>query len=231
MATTDWTYLNDGLDIATVDRGVTAGIPRPPGGGSFLFGFNSLTAAKGAVALFANQPNFAPMAKGGSIRGCLQRGPGGGPTGFSPFLFLCGQGTSVNDNAYQLGLSDDDPHRIVLRKGSIVAGVPASDGPGVLLRSSESFAQGTWLHLRLDVVVNTNGDVVLSVFRNDLVAHPIGSAPDWKPVAGMSPFIDDALAINSGSKPFTSGRGGFGFSTSDVTRRGFVDQLELFRQT
>ena len=51
MASTDWTYLNDGLDIATVDRGVTAGIPRPPGGGSFLFGFNSLTAAKGAVAL------------------------------------------------------------------------------------------------------------------------------------------------------------------------------------
>lgn len=62
MASTDWTYLNDGLDIATVDRGVTAGIPRPPGGGSFLFGFNSLTAAKGAVALFANLVNFAPMA-------------------------------------------------------------------------------------------------------------------------------------------------------------------------
>ena len=35
MASTDWTYLNDGLDIATVDRGVTAGIPRPPGGGAF----------------------------------------------------------------------------------------------------------------------------------------------------------------------------------------------------
>jgi hypothetical protein len=88
MASTDWTYLNDGLDIATVDRGVTAGIARPPGGGSFLFGFNSLTAAKGAVGLFANLVNFAPMAKGGSIRGCLQRGPGGGPTAFSPSLFL-----------------------------------------------------------------------------------------------------------------------------------------------
>ena len=32
MAEADWTYLNDGLDIATVDRGVTAGIARPPGG-------------------------------------------------------------------------------------------------------------------------------------------------------------------------------------------------------
>jgi hypothetical protein len=231
MASTDWTYLNDGLDIATVDRGVTAGIPRPPGGGAFLFGFNSLTAAKGAVALFANLVNFAPMAKGGSIRGCLQRGPGGGPTAFSPYLFLCGQGLSVNDNAYMLGLSDDDPHRIVLRKGSIVNGASTSDSPGALLRSSDSFAQGTWLHLRLDVVVNTNGDVVLSVFRNDLDKHAIGTTPDWQPVAGMAPFIDDALAINSGSKPLTSGRGGFGFTVGDVTRRGFFDQIELMRQT
>ena len=230
MASKDWTYLNDGLDIATVDRGVTAGIPRPPGGGSFLFGFNSLTVAKGAVALFANVVNFAPMAKGGSIRGCLQRGPGGGPTAFSPFLFLCGQDTSVNDNAYLVGLSDDDPHRIVLCKGAVVRGTPASNGPGVLLRSSDSFVQGTWLHLRLDVIVNPNGDVVLSVFRNDVDNHPLGTAPDWEPVAGMPTFIDDALGINSGSQPFTSGRGGFGFAVSDVTRRGFFDQLELARQ-
>jgi hypothetical protein len=231
MAATDWTFLNDGLDAASVARGVTAGIARPPGGGSFVYGFNSLGVAKGAVALFANQANFAPMAKGGSIRGCVQRGPGGGATGFGPFLFLCGQGTSVNDNAYLLGLSDDDPHRIVLRKGSVAAGIGAADGPGALTHSSESFAQGTWLHLRLDVVVNTNGDVVLSVFRNDLVKHPVGAAADWQPVAGMATFIDDALAINSGSKPFTSGRGGFGFAVSDVTRRGFFDQLEIARQT
>jgi hypothetical protein len=42
MAQADWTFLNDGLDIATVDRGVTAGIARPPGGDSFLYAFNSL---------------------------------------------------------------------------------------------------------------------------------------------------------------------------------------------
>jgi len=44
MAQADWTFLNDGLDIATLDRGVTAGIARPPGGGSFLYAFNSLAA-------------------------------------------------------------------------------------------------------------------------------------------------------------------------------------------
>ncbi|WAM28297.1 hypothetical protein [Myxococcus sp. NMCA1] len=230
MALADWTYLNQGLDIATVDRGVTAGIARPPGGGNFLFAFNSLTAAQGAVALFANLPDFVPMARGGSIRGCLQRGPGGGPTGFSPFLFLCGQGTSVNDSAYLLGLSDDEPHRVVLRKGAVATGLPDADGPGVLLKSSASFTLGTWLHLRLDVIVNANGDVVLKALQNDLVAHPLGTPPDWQPVPGMADFIDDALGINSGSQPLTSGRGGFGFAVRDVTRRAYFDSLELSRQ-
>ncbi|NVJ25110.1 hypothetical protein HUW62_28180 [Myxococcus sp. AM011] len=230
MALADWTYLNGGLDIATVDRGVTAGIARPPGGGTFLFAFNSLSAVQGAVGLFANLQDFAPMAKGGSIRGCVQRGPGGGPTGFSPFLFLCGQGTSVNDSAYLLGLSDDEPHRVVLRKGAVATGLPDADGPGVLLKSSASFTQGTWLHLRLDVIVNANGDVVLKAFHNDLASHPLGTPPDWKPVPGMADFIDDALGINSGSQPLTSGRGGFGFTVKDVTRRAYFDSLELSRQ-
>jgi len=216
MAEADWTYLNNGLDIATVDRGVTAGIARPPGGGNFLFAFNSLAAVQGAVALFANLVDFAPMAKGASIRGCLQRGPGGGPTGFSPFLFLCCQGNSVNDTAYLLGLSDDDPHRIVLRKGMVAVGIPDSEGPGALLASGESFAQGTWLHLRLDAIVNDNADVVLKVFKNDLDAQPLGTPPNWQPVAGMTQFIDDHVAINSGSQPLTSGRGGFGFAVRVV---------------
>ncbi len=229
MAEADWSYLNDGLPAATVDRGVTAGINRPPGGGTFLFGFNSLALATGAVALFANLPGFAPMAKGASVRGCLQRGPGGGATGFSPFLFVCGQGTSVNDQAYLLGLSDDDPHRVVLRKGAVAAGVPA-EGPGALLQSGESFAQGTWVHLRLDAIVNGNGDVVLAAFKNDLALHPLGAPPDWQPIPGMPAFVDDQLGINSGSQPLTSGRGGFGVAVRDVTRRGFFDHLELARQ-
>ena len=230
MGQADWSYLNDGLDAATVSRGVTAGIERPPGGGRFLFGFNSRAAATGAVALACALPDFAPLPKGGSIRGCVQRGPGGGPLGFAPFLFLCGQGTSVNDRAYLLGLSDDDPHRVVLRKGALADGIPDSDGAGALLASTESFEQGSWLHLRLDVIVNDTGDVVLEVFRNDLDEHPLGTPPDWQPISGMPRFIDDALAINTGSAPLTSGRAGFGFHTRDVTRRGLFDHLELWRQ-
>ena len=150
MSETNWTFMQDVLDASTVDRGVTNGIARPPGGGNFLFGFNSLTTAQGCVALFANQVNFAPMSKGGSVRGCLQRGPGGGPLGFAPFLFIGAQGNSVNDFAYLLGLSDDDPHKVVLKKGAIATGLPASNQASVLRKSTNTFSQGTWLHLRLD---------------------------------------------------------------------------------
>ena len=232
MAETDWTFLNDGLDAATVDRGVTTGIARPPGGGSFVFGFNSLSTAPGAVGLFTNQLNFAPMAEGGSIRGAIQRGVSGGPLGFAPFLFIGLQGPSANDLGYILGLGDGDPHHIVLRKGALVGGLPDTPpGPqGVLRRSAATFMPATWLHLRLDMVVNLNGDVLLQVFQNDLAAHPLGTAPDWQPVPGMDEFIDDALGINSGSQPYTSGRAGFGFTTRDVTRRGFVDSIECYRQ-
>lgn len=230
MAEADWTFLNGGLDIATVDRGVTAGITRPPGGGSFLYAFNSLAAVDGAVALFANVVDFAPMPKGGSIRGAIQRGPGGGATGFSPFFYLCCQGNAVNDSAYLVGLSDEDPHRIVLRKGAVTTGLPSADGPGVLLKSAASYAQGTWLHVRLDVIVNTNGDVELNVFENDLVAHPLDTPPNWELVGGMPAFTDDHLGINSGTQPFTSGRGGFGVSVKDVTRRAYFDHIELWRQ-
>jgi hypothetical protein len=232
VAETDWTFLNDGLDAATVDRGVTTGIARAPGGGSFVFGVNSLSTAQGVVGLFTNQVNFAPMAKGGSIRGAIQRGLSGGPLNFAPYLFIGLQGPSVNDNGYLLGLGDGDPHHLVLRKGTLSGGLPdiVPGTLGVLRRSTATFLPGTWLHLRLDMVVNQNGDVLLQVFQNDLVAHPLGAAPTWAAVPGMAEFIDDALGINSGSQPYTSGRAGFGFFTKDVTRRGFLDHVEAYRQ-
>ena len=123
-----------------------------------------------------------------------------------------------------------DPHRIVLKKGPLNHGVGESDGPGVLLRSGESFAQSTWLHLRLDAIANDNGDVVLQAFENDLTQHPLGTSPDWREIEGMPRFIDDQLAINTGSQPYTSGRAGFGFSVRDVTRRAYFDHLEVARQ-
>jgi hypothetical protein len=227
----DWTVAAGSLGIGSVDRGVTAGIARPGGGGSFVYGFNSLAVVNGAVALFANQVNYAPMAEGGSIRAAIQRGVSGGDTGWSPLVFLGLQGTSVNDYGYLLGLSDGDPPHLVLKKGRIVDGVPdlVPDAPTnkVLLRSTAEFAVGDWVHARLDSIVNGTGDVVLRVYRS---ASGDVTAPSWVLEPGMEMFIDDALGVNSGSAPYTSGRAGFGMQVIDVTRRAYFDHIEVLRQ-
>ncbi len=234
MAEADWSELTDGLALSAVRKGVTTGITPPNGGGSFVYGFNSIIVASGAVALFTNQVNFAPMAKGMSVRGVVKRGVSGGPTGFAPFLLAGIQGTSVNDLAYLLGAGDADPYHLVLKKGVISTGLPdlTPDAPnnGILLQSTATFSQDTYHHLRLDMIVNDNGDVLLRVFSNDLAANPLGGAPVWVAVGGMVLFTDDTLQVNSGSAPFTSGRGGFGYHTTDVTRRAFLDHLEVLRQ-
>ena len=231
MASGDWSLFNNSLSLATVDRGVTTGIPRPLGGGNFVYGFNSLALAAGASALFCNLVNFAPMAKGGAVCGAVQRGLSGGGNNFSPFLIIGAQGADINDNAYLFGLEDNEPHRLVLRKGRLSDGVPsaAPGSLGVLRRSTSTINAGTWVHLRLDMVVNLNGDVLLHCFQNDLALNPV-TAPNWTAVPGMAVFIDDALGVNSGSAAYTSGRVGFGFASKDVARRGFFDQIEVFRQ-
>lgn len=245
MGEADWTFFTDGLDAASLDRGVTTGIARPNGGGSFVYGFNSLVVAEGAAARFANQANFAPTAanKGGRITGAVKRGLSSGPTGFAPFLVLLAQGTSVNDNAYLIGLQDDNPYRIVIRKGSIVSGLPAAipGVSGILRRSTATFSPDTWHHLRFEAVVNLNGDVILKAWESSLT-NPV-TAPSWAVIPGLEDsglvashgagtcFVDDALGINSGSQPFTSGRLGFGCYVKDVSRRGFFDHIEVIRQS
>jgi hypothetical protein len=241
MGASDWTFLNDILTSPQCDRGVTAGIARPNGGGDFCYGFNSLTLDTGAVGLFANQAGFAPMASGGSVRAAIQRGVSGGPQNFAPFLFLALQGQSVGDRAYMLGLGDDEPHHIVLKKGALSDGLgdfePEPENNGILLRSTNAYTAPTWLHLRLDAIVQGSGDVLLQVYQSDLVAHSV-TAPVWVPVPGMEgPFypsflgyVDDALGVNTGSQPLVGGRAGYGFYTADAARRGFFDQVQVGRQ-
>lgn len=238
MAQADWTVLTDSLDVATVDRGVTAGIARPNGGGTHVYGFNSRAVAAGASGLFCALSGFAPTTKGGSVRGAVQRGVSAGQLNHSPALFIGLQGPSVNDLGYLLGLSDEEPSRIVLVKGRLVDGVPAAvpGSLGVLRRSNATFAAGTWVHLRLDMITNPSGDVVLTAWASDLAAHTV-AAPLWTriggfadPVNGAYDFNDDALGVNSGSSPYTAGRMGFGFASRDVGRRGFFDHLECLKQ-
>jgi len=242
MAEADWTELTGAPAVSEVKRGATAGITPPNGGEVFTYGVNSVEIVDAVVALSNNQVDFAPMAKGGSVRGAVKRGISGSPTGFAPFLFAGLGGTATADSGYILGLSDGDPHRIALRKGALTGGLPDSVvdpaiSPNILMRSSDTYEPDTWLHLRLDMIVQGTGDVILQCFQNDLTVNPV-SAPVWVVVPGMegpssplvSGFVDDVLGVNTGSAPFTSGRGGFGALVQDVTRRAFFDHLEIARQ-
>lgn len=229
MGAADWTEFTNSLNVAVLDRGATGGITPPNGGGSYCYGFNSLQIVSGAAALFTDLVSFAPHAKGCRLYGALQRIASGGDTGFSTFLAACAQGPDIADNAYILGLSDSVPSKIVLVKGSIILGAPGPTDGTVLRVSDESVAIDTWANLRLDVIVQPNGDVVLKMFKNDLTAQGV-DAPVWLPIAGMADFTDDNLGIATGSAPFTTGRSGFGFAATDVTRRGAVDHIFLARQ-
>lgn len=233
MSETNWTFSTDILSAGSVARGVTAGTDKPSGGGSFTYAFNSLAAVVGGVTLYNNETNFAPTAanKGGRISGAMKRAPSGGNIGFSTFLFIGGQGISVNDNAYMLGISDDEPGVIQLRKGAMSAGLPSDvvGSSGILALGTTGYANDTWLHLRLDMIVNGTGDVVLVAAQNDLGSNPV-TAPIWTAIPGLSDFTDDVLGINSGSVPYTNGRFGFGFECADVSRRAYFDAIGVERQ-
>lgn len=235
MAANDWTLAANSLASPDVMRGPTAGIPSPTGGGTFVYGFNSLTNVVGTAALYASpqapNTNFNPMTSGGEIAASVQRGTGGGVNGMAAFIFIGLQGTDVGDDCYMLGLADGDPAHICLRKGAMSSGLPdvAPGGPdGILRRSTISFAPGTWVHLRLEMVVNTNGDVVLNAYYN-----PDGDVenPVWEAIPGISMYIDDALGVNTGSAPYVSGRAGFGCYLADSVRRCFFDHITLVKQT
>jgi hypothetical protein len=243
MAQADWDFLTGGLAVTDMDNGVTSGTGKPNGGGNFVYGFNSLATVVGTVALHTNQTNYSPMAKGGSIRAAIKRGPSAGKTGFSPFLYLCSDSSNLaTADAYILGLNDADPHRIVLRKGKLTGGVPDGivNGTGtnnILLVSSAAYEEDTWLHLRLDAILQGTGDVLLQVYANDLTANAVTS-PTWVVVPGMegtqSPsitgFVDDSLAVNTGTSPLTSGFAGFGMQTTTAGRRAYIDHVEVARQ-
>lgn len=244
MSSSNWTVAVNSLSGSDVLRGVSAGSSKPNGGGSFAYGFHSQVATDGAVGLYTNLANFSPTAanKGGSIRGALMRAGGGGSQGYANFLFIGLQGTDLTTNkAYILGIGDAEPGHIVLKKARLdqglddVAAAPATNN--VLLRSTSTYAANTWVHLRLDMIVQGTGDVLLQVYVNDLDSNTV-SSPVWTTPPGMegdqyptlTGFVDDALQVNTGSAPLTNGRMGFGFYSEESNRRAYVDHLIAARQ-
>lgn len=241
MAEADWTLVTGSLSDSVVVAEATAGFDPPTGGGVATFGMHSIAVGTGAVAHFyvapAPQVNFAPMPKGGIVTGALQIYPGAGEGGVTPFLFIGLQGTDVSNMAYMLGLAGSPP-RIVLAKRALDEGledlIPDAPNNGILLRSTETFDVGDWIHLQLEMVVRDNGDVSIIARKN--AVEDVSDTPDWQIPGGMQGprfdagfpgFYDDALQIRSGSAPLLSGRAGRGAYFSDVGRRCFFDEITV----
>lgn len=226
MAELDWTNATGSATTSAIAWAVSAGYPKPNGGGTFAHGFNSLDVAPHALVKLCACTGFAPTAKAGSISAAMMRGLSSGKGNFAPLIFLCLTGTNVTDTAYILGLGDGDPSHFILRKGDISSGLP-DDVPGnqgVLRQSTDSYPDQVYYHLQLEAVWNTNGDVVINCYQSDLNAHSV-VAPVWVPIPGMTQFIDDNAGIASGSAPLASGYTGFGFRSDSIGRRAYIDHV------
>lgn len=211
----DWANLTGNLDEvedAEIIRGPTAGLGSPSGGGTFVLGARRVGSVVGSWGLYADQAGFIPTALGARVSGVVRRVAYlEEPAGVAPFLFAALATANVGSIGYLLGLADGDPTRIALVKGTLAGGIPdvAPGTLGVLRRSSSTREEGAWVHLRLDVIVNPNGDVILNAFENDLAAHP-ADAPVWEAIPGLDRFVDDRLGVNTGSAPLAGGYVGFG---------------------
>lgn len=233
MASTDWAEISDVTSTASIKRGsvTNATVTPPAGGGDFVYAIHSLTNSAGIVALYSALTNFTPMAKGGDITGAVMKAGAGG-SDCAAFLFVCLNGQASTNSAYILGFSSDEPSHLVLRKGSLVLGLPdvAPGTQGVLRRSSATFSKDTWVHLKLEAISEPGGDVVINVYQSDLTANDV-DAPVWAAIAGMGAFTDDALQVATGSAPLTSGRIGFGAVTAEINRIGAFAEVTTARQT
>ena len=212
MGSTDWTNLTGNL-ATNVVAGVTDSPPSgvPNGGGTFTYGIGRTAAgADGVVGMFHNGSGWTPTAKGGKVMGAMIKEGKGTLSGnnlvFSPYLFCNLQGANTTDLAYFLGLTEEEPARIALAKGTLNQGLDPS-GSHILRLSSGNVANGVWAHLRLDVIEQPSGDVLLKVFQNDLTAAAV-SSPVWAAIAGMADYTDDALGYNTGTVPLLTGRMG-----------------------
>lgn len=231
MGATDWTRVSGSLTETDPGREVivaaTRGLAGDPSRG--VLGMRSA----GALGCYAQRATpslavgFDPIApgKGGEITIAMCRGS----EGVEPFAFVALQSDDVTAEGYKLGLSESG--RVVLAKGSLIAGIPdnAPGASGVLRRSSFTVAIGAWVHLRLEVACSSlTGDAVLNVSRStsqDL------ATPTWADIPGMARFIDDGLGVNSGSVGLAGGHLGMGARFALPGSWGAFDQIQAFRQS
>lgn len=223
MAESDWMIVPGSAapDGPSLRAGASAGAGAAEGLVSFVRRSASTTPIVHAHRI--EHSDFAPIAagKGGAISAVLRRGRAGA----EPLVFVALQADDVTASAYLLGL--DDEGRVTLRKGRLDEGLPTSPvgEDGVLARGSVAHLLGAWVHLRLEVVANSNNDVVLNCRQS--LASP--STPVWTAVPGVAAqVIDDVTGIRSGSRPLA---GGYLGHATVLRASGAWSQHDLFAAT
>jgi hypothetical protein len=230
MAQADWTDAVGSLTTSQVRRGASNGFDPPSGAGIGTYVMNSVTNDQGAVVMYYNGTGYSPTPanKGMLISGAVKRAVSGGLTDYAGFLCAMMQGNNVGDEAYILGQSDAEPSHIVLRKGTLTSGLPdvAPGSNGVLARSTITFNQNTWLHLKLECVANVGSDTII----NCRINYGSVDSPTWEEIPGIDRFYDDLAGIASGSPGFNNGRVGFGGWFNDSSRRVYFDYIRITAQ-
>ena len=241
MAEADWTNMvGTGLDTDDVPRGVsTAFLLAHAPAGSYCYVYRSATSTTGFAGKYLNLSNFAPIDsnKGASIRALVKRYSSNGD--FAPiFGVMMGTDPSTSEG-YLLGLSEGSSYQIALRKGAPAAGLDAS-GSDILRVSDAAFTDvgdsaDVWFHLRMDVLVNPHGEVVINLFENDVQSNGLtagGGTESWVSIDGMDQFIDDPAGVFSGSTPHLGSFYAFyGMYTEEAGSTVLFDHIEVARQT
>jgi hypothetical protein len=236
MSEADWTAMTDAthhaLESADVSKGVTQAFTPPNGGGSTVLGFHALTTSGGfAGYLYSGDSSFAPITgnKGGVITAAIRKY--NDVDKYSPMIGFISGTNLQSAKAYAVGLSNTVPYVIALHKGLVISGLDTT-GSTILRQSDASYSDlSAWHHLRLEVLVNPHGEVVLNVFKNDLSLHTV-SSPSWAAIDGMTSYVDDSLGIATGDAPLVSGFRPFvGLYTGDTAGSvGFIDHVTVARQ-
>ena len=203
-----------------------------PPNGTYGMGYHLLEYGTGFAGHILNSTvdtgNYHPIAsgKGGGIAGSMKKL---NTNDHAPLFFLV-NGTDVRSaRGYILGLSEDNPSRLLLRKGSLIA-PHITTGDDVLQVSDDEFPVGSWHQVELFVGVNAQDDVRLEVWMDATPAYPPTTAES---VDGMPQMYDDPGGIVTGSLPvvqsFYLGIGvRFGGTAGAV---GLFDYLIAKRQT
>lgn len=204
MGEAHWTHMTGSAPAEDISWGYTDNGSFGAPSGNRVFGFHSLNPVEAVAAMNAEGMSYSPISgqMGGVITAHLRRFTTG--AGYGTAIFFIDSTNAASGRAYVLGLSQEYPYRIVLKKGLFSSGLSIT-GLDTLAYSDQLYDGNDWHCLKLAVTTRPQGDVVLVAKHKDpRRLYPV----TWDAIPGIDPFIDDVLGANSGSVPYMGYRVG-----------------------